>query len=150
MHNSYDDILEAAGGRQPDWWDENGVPRFGEHHPDKCPDIYAGEVALVEIGCQGCKRLFRVQMSGNGAFTFIYSRDKNALFEKHPLRKRIENKALHYGDPPNVDCCGAGATMNCEDYRVLEYWVRGDSPVNWDWRRDHTLEVDLADIAERP
>jgi hypothetical protein len=47
----------------PLWWDENGVPRFDTHHPGLCPDIYADEVALLRIACQGCEREFLVQMS---------------------------------------------------------------------------------------
>src|SRR5205085_9175 len=48
---------------KPGWYDENGTPRFAEHHPKLCPDIYATEVALLLISCQACGHEYKVQMS---------------------------------------------------------------------------------------
>jgi hypothetical protein len=48
---------------EPRWWDDHGVPRFAEHHPNLAPDIYADEVALLVISCQGCGQEFHVQMT---------------------------------------------------------------------------------------
>lgn len=62
MHQSYPDLLERISD-PPKWWDEHGVPRYQEHHPNLCPDIYADEVALLVIACQCCGQEFRVQMS---------------------------------------------------------------------------------------
>jgi len=48
---------------EPLWWDANGVPRFAAHHPSLSPDIYAEEVALLDISCQRCGQEFRVQQT---------------------------------------------------------------------------------------
>lgn len=39
------------------------------------------------------------------------------------IRRQILSKQLHFGDPPNVDCC-AGVTAISIPCRVLEYWVK--------------------------
>ena len=61
-----DDIDPVTGSCRcvaaPLWWDANGVPRFAAHHPKLCPDIYADQVALVRISCQGCGHEFLVQL----------------------------------------------------------------------------------------
>src|SRR5262249_25591661 len=104
-------------------------------------DIYASEVALAEITCQGCGRGFRVAFS-------------QANSPSTTVAEAIKTKTLHYGDPPNVGCCGAGPTMNSEPRRVIEYWhrhrqeyVQGnrivDSSAYMKWTRDHSLEVDI-------
>jgi hypothetical protein len=136
MHEGYEDILEAArvGGKEPVWWDENGTPRFAPFTPRMCPDIYAGEVALLRIRCAGCGEEFDVQVSYNEHDKLIWGRDIE------PLSANIE--AIHYGDPPyhegdSGQC--AGTTMNCEDLRVIEFWQR-----EWDWQRRHDLEIELS------
>jgi len=136
MNNAYEDIIEAVGGRDPDWYDENGTPRFGPHHPKHCPDIYAVEIALLEIACQACDRRFNVQMSA-GAYS-----------ECKSLQPLIENGSIHYGDPPNVGCCAAGPTMNCVDLRVIEFWAHTRPHVVRGWERITRLEVDLPKDAE--
>ena len=57
------------------------------------------------------------------------------------LADGIRNKTLHYGDPPNIECCAAGPTMNCNDHKVLQYWKREDL----EWVRGKTLEIDFDD-----
>ena len=47
----------------PRWWDAHGTPRFCDHHPQHSADIYATEVALLRISCQGCGHEFLVQMT---------------------------------------------------------------------------------------
>jgi len=117
MHNSYSDIRSLTK-KEPLWWDENGVPRYAKHHPSLCPDIYADKVILMEIACQSCKKHFFVQMS-------------SSFFQK----TRLQGKGLpHYGDPPNISCCAGGATMNCDDLRIVEYWDRRDNQLN-KWKR---------------
>jgi len=62
------------------------------------------------------------------------------------LAERIRVGALEYGDPPNVDCCPAGPTMNSVPKRVLEYWRWGGpskDPAVRAWKRDPSLEVEL-------
>lgn len=121
MNNEYHDIRSRIS-EPPKWWDENAVPRFCEFAPRHAANIYAREASLVLIECQGCRTPFKVCVIGFGK-----------------LAQRIRDGSLHYGDPPNVECCIGGPTMNCIDVRVLEYWRRKDS----DWERDPALEVGL-------
>ena len=58
------------------------------------------------------------------------------------LARSVEDGSLHYGDPPNIGCCPSGPTMNCEDLKVLEFWVR--SADSFDWERKTELERGLA------
>lgn len=134
MHQSYRDIREKLG--EPVWWDEYGVPRYCQFQPRCAANIYAHEVTLLEIACQACGRLFHVADAGN---ILDFSPDRPTL------RQAIENGTIHYGDPPNVGCCPAGATMNCEDLRVLEYWYKDYTAGIWDWTRVPELEVWLPD-----
>lgn len=53
------------------------------------------------------------------------------------LEQRITEKSLHYGDPPNVGCCAAGATMNSIPLYVIQFWKRGDLK----WERVHGFET---------
>ena len=143
MLNSYLDIRSRIP-EPPLWWDENGVPRYVPFTPDETADIYAQECALVLIACQSCGTEFSVAFSWS-QIVFV------------PLTlERV--KALHYGDPPNIGCCPAGATMNCDDLRVLEFWRKGGDeftelrdghrvclPGYFDWRRVPELEISLND-----
>lgn len=67
MHDRYEDLIALAGERQPLWWDKHGCPRFTEHHPKHCPNIYASEVVLLLIACQGCEREFPVQLAASSS-----------------------------------------------------------------------------------
>lgn len=127
MHESYDDILERIS-EPPTWFDENGTPRYGEFHPDRCPNIYSHHVGLFLIGCQDCDAKFHVQMSAN-----IWSRELS-----HPPMK------WHYGDPPRHDCPGAGESMNCEDYAVLQFWTKENFG---EWERRPEFEGVIDDVA---
>lgn len=117
----------------PLWHDEHGTPRFAPHHPELCADIYAREVALLEIACQGCERRFRVQVSVS-AHDFLRAHDAAMTLES-----LITTGIIHYGDPPNVGCCPSGPTMSANDLRVLEYWRHTDGA----WSRIAGLEVSL-------
>lgn len=119
MLADYADITSRIA-EAPTWWDEHGVPRYGEPGPDMAADIYAEECALVLIACQSCRREFPV--------LFTRGMLERALHPDGPtLRRLIEDGTIHYGDPPRHDWkdCGAGDTMNCLDLRVLSYWRRG-------------------------
>lgn len=139
MQQSYDDILSRIA-EPPTWYDENGVPRYGTHHPSMAPSIYTKAVALVEIACQACLRRFLVQMISD-LFTFDVD-EFYALFR---------NGTAHYGDPPShthtsdgtIECI-SGNTMNCYDLRVVEFWSRDKG----DWSRVPALEVELEGIKE--
>ncbi len=152
MLNSYDDIRSRIP-ESPRWWDENGVPRYVPFTPDETADIYAQECALVLIACQACGAEFLVAFSWPRV-GFVRGECKALT----PLTlERV--RSLHYGDPPNVGCCPAGPTMNCDDLRVLEFWRKGGDefteeregmpgrvclPGYFDWRRVRELEISLA------
>lgn len=131
MHNRYEDILKRID-EAPIWFDEFGVPRYDAFSPQRLGNIYAMEAALAEISCQGCGRLFRV------ALTDVFPRKGFALSDEIRLRR------VHYGDPPNVDCCAAGPTMNSVMREILEYWYR-DYEVDTNWRRDPIFEGPVAE-----
>lgn len=154
MLNSYADIRSRIA-EEPKWWDENGVPRYCDFIPDEVANIYATEVALVDIACQACGHRFKVAFSWDAVDWHAY------VPEEHVPLTEADVLRLHYGDPPNAGCCGAGATMNCDDLRVLEVWRKGGDeftapsphdptmriclPGYFDWRRVPELEVLLPD-----
>jgi hypothetical protein len=117
MHHHYDDITGRIK-EPPLWYDENGVPRYCEFGPDEGASIYARQIALLEIACQACGERFMVAMSWTPSLCATDQHDWS-------LADLIQDGSIHYGDPPNADCCGIGASMNCEDLRVVEFWVRG-------------------------
>lgn len=130
MNHDYNDIRSRIDAPVL-WWDEHAVPRYCKFHPDKAADIYASEVMLCEIACQNCDRRFRVAFSWSfhGALTPL-------LLGEHDVKKAIRMARAasvvkgawagnwHYGDPPNVDCCSVGQTMNSVPIRVIEVWAR--------------------------
>jgi hypothetical protein len=150
MKSGYEDILALAAGQQqpvsPQWWDENGVPRFVAHDPHYCPNIYANEVVLLEIACQRCERRQPVQMCSS-SFDEVRARMMNRAFTS--LATQIETGVIHYGDPPHHHherggFCHAGCTMNCYDLRVIEFWRRDTG----DWTRVPELEIALPDAKD--
>jgi hypothetical protein len=131
MRGHYKDILDRID-EPPAWFDDYGVPRFGDFSPRHLGNIYAREAALAEVSCQNCGRMFKVALS-------------DAFTSKHlGLSDEIRLGRVHYGDPPNVHCCDAGASMNSVMHRVLEYWLRDDE-VSMDWQRDPTFEGPVAE-----
>lgn len=148
MNHHYQDIRTRIAD-PPKWWDEHAVPRYCEFAPDETADIYAQQVALVEIACQECDQRFLVCFSWGGM--------TREFHRQEPLTAE-DVKQLHYGDPPNAcDDCMAGATMNSVPLRVVEFWRRGGEeftapdarfpgtrvclPGYFDWRRLPELEV---------
>ena len=125
MRESYDDIRSLIE-RKPLWFDEHGVPRYVPFGPRLCANIYADEAVLAEVACQACGRLFHV----------AHSTDRR----RGKIADLIRARELEYGDPPNVGCCLAGATMNSVPHRVIEYWARSSVMV---WSRDPALEVEI-------
>jgi hypothetical protein len=126
MHQHYKDILDRID-EPPTWFDDYGVPRFGDFSPQHLGNIYASEAALAEVSCQQCGVTFKVALTD--AFTG----------KRLGLSDEIRLGRVHYGDPPNVNCCGAGASMNSVMHRILEYWSR-DYEVSMGWQRDPTFE----------
>jgi hypothetical protein len=147
MNHHYNDIRSRIS-TPPKWWDEYAVPRYCDFTPDEVADIYAKDVALVEIACQNCGERFMVAFSWND-------------FTRREAMTPERIKDLHYGDPPNAGCCGAGPTMNCEDLSVLEFWRKGGDeftephpshpelrickPGYFEWRRVPELEIAIGD-----
>lgn len=128
MLHDYPDI-RAITDKEPLWYDAHGVPRYAAHHPDLCPDIYADEVALVEIMCCGeCRGTFMVQMSWSQLDSILHD------------SKRLSEDIGQYGDPPchgyedNAIC--SGSTMIADEMRVVEFWKRD----NHEWERVPELE----------
>lgn len=120
MHTCYADILSRIP-EPPLWFDECAVPRYVPFAPNQCANIYAKEAVLVRIACQGCQQTFDVAFTSAAASEKIPPKsDGTPLL----LRDYIAHKELHYGDPPNVECCAAGASMNSVPQTVLEYWVK--------------------------
>lgn len=133
MKNYYGDILDLMP-ISPAWWDENSVPRFCDFSPQYTANIYASEVVLFEVKCQICGASFNVVLSGRKELIC----DK---VEYWPLAGKIITKMLHYGDPPNSDCCLSGPTMNSEPHRVLEYWRRDNKSLQWKRMSEHEVDI---------
>jgi DNA-directed RNA polymerase subunit RPC12/RpoP len=130
MNASFEDIRSRIS-EPPSWFDSNGTPRYGDFHPDLRPDIYAHEVALLEIACQSCGERFLVEE---------HSSTLDAFGKAGSLRNRIVKGTIHYGDPPRHGNC-AGETMNCEDLRILQFWQLNE----FEWERVSELEIALPD-----
>jgi hypothetical protein len=160
MRASYADILKITA-RDPQWWDEHGVPRFCDHRPEFCADIYADEVALVLISCQACGREIPVQMSRSSM-----DHVRESIFREWRMLKKglpyepaqptiladsVRSGAIHYGDPPwhlddRNEFCHVGGTMNVWDLKVLEFWSRAND--RREWQRVPELEIDLPDLGD--
>jgi hypothetical protein len=152
MNHDYSDI-RAKIAEKPTWFDEHAVPRYCEFTPDSVANIYAESVALVQILCQSCHAEFHVAFSYHQFFSrldlqprpipdvaFSYHQFFSRLdLQPRPIPDMVADKSLHYGDPPNVGCCPAGATMNSIPVRVLEYWKRE----GFVWVRVPELEIEI-------
>lgn len=110
MHADYRDIRDLIP-TPPLWFDEFGVPRYRRFSPLLLANIYARECAFVRIHCQACDREFHVAVSWSDE-------------PPSTLAELIQSNRLHYGDPPNVDCCGTGPTMSSVPRKIMEYWSR--------------------------
>jgi len=130
VKGDYREILEVMG--EPKWWNEYGAPRYVDFAPNESANIYACEVVLVLIICQSC----------NHEFSVCYSQDQYSIAEStRSLASYIKDHDLHYGDPPNADCCAAGPTMNSVPIRVLEFWSQ--ESVKEGWKRHSEFELDI-------
>jgi hypothetical protein len=134
MFNDYSDITERIA-EPPLWWDEQGVPRYAEFEPHLVANIYAREVALMEVACSQCWTRFRAAVSTAGVL---------GEPDRHDLAESIETRTISYGDPPNYRNYRSGPSSSCYDLRVLQYWLR---PAGWgEWVRDSRFEIDLPDL----
>lgn len=125
MHQHYKEILEAFE-TPPLWFSEGGFPRWCAMHPSNVDDIYADQVVFAVIGCQGCMRTFRVAFSSSKMYRL--------MGHQECLLALINERSLHYGDPPNIRCCPAGPTMNSGLLLVSQVWERNLEQLA-DWRR---------------
>ena len=125
VNQPYRDIIERLG--TPDWWDEAGVPRYGEFHPDMCNSIYGGEAALMKIACQNCGTEFKVAVKPNTPWE-----PDSAISDR-----ARDGGLVPYGDPPNTGCCPEGPTMSSLSVDYISYWERS-SETGWEW-----LEADI-------
>ena len=144
MLHDYKDILDLTT-EEPKWFDENGVPRFCEFHPQHGPNIYADEAVLYLIACQSCRRQFKV--ADSLSFTWAQVRAHRHNQKPTRIRDSIQNKWIHFGDPPCFGC--AGSTMNCDDLKILEYWTK-DKSTGYEWVRDRAFEINLPDSEPTP
>lgn len=141
MHAMYREILQAMG--EPRWWGEHGVPRYCDFKPQEADNIYADQVLLLRVECQGCGHPFDVAMSttySSKETLADYVRKTVIEEEVVELMGGPMRRYLMYGDPPNIGCCGAGPTMTSVPQRILEFW-RNDAG-NREWRRDPDLEIE--------
>lgn len=138
MYHDYSDITDRIA-EPPKWWDEHGVSRYGQFSPYGVANIYAQEVALVEIACQWCGQLFEV------AFSFP-PEIEDTLGKSATLAEAIRSGKINYGDPPDYGNCQSGPSMSCYDLRVLQYWSRWHN--KGVWVRDSQQEMDLPDRKE--
>lgn len=127
MKQHYPDLL-ALTPAPPLWYDENGAPRFAPFHPSLAAEFYARESALLRIECQACGREFDVCVS---------CPTERRMHQT--LVDAVLRDAIHYGDPPNVECCAAGPSMNSVPKRVLQFWRRERSQ----WVRVPELEREI-------
>jgi hypothetical protein len=135
MFEDYSDITGRIA-EPPKWWDEHGVPRYADFEPHCVANIYAWEVALLEIACQACWRHFEVALSGQGG--------GGSGENGRSMADNIRGGEIDYGDPPNYGNCRVGASMSCFNLRVLQYWRR---PRGYQaWTRDSALEITLPEM----
>ena len=138
---------------EPKWHDENGVPRYDDHHPMLCPDVYAHEIALLRIACQSCAREFLVQMSYGAMDIAHAAMARRAAGVDNAdqiitLSDMARDGSIHYGDPPRHDVgpdgnqCLAGDTMNVDDLAVVEFWIN-NADTDHEWVRVPELEREI-------
>lgn len=112
MKGSYDDILSRIA-EPPDWFDENGVPRWGAFQVGRQADLHADEVGLLSVRCRCCQTKFTVCVSMNGNDPAPES-----------LVDIIDAGSCPYTYPPNTGHCKDGPAMWSELVNVLELWIR--------------------------
>lgn len=129
MKQPYLDIINRISNDSVLWWDENGVPRYDRFSPRLASNIYASEVALLKVACQNCSQQFLVVISA------LVLSDNNSLLSK------IKNRALEYGDPPNVSCCPAGPTMSSIPLKVLQFWKHDGNRLEMVRLSEYEIEI---------
>jgi hypothetical protein len=152
MYPLYRDIREKLG--IPKWIDRNGVPRYSEFSPDQAAEIYCDWVALMEVECQCCQKVFLCANAASYSHRMIEKR--YGVWPKANTPEEMLQYVEGWGDAPWHDAdgneCGfssqcAGTTMTT-DHEVIKVWRRdynskdGEFP-GW-------VEVPKADQQEAP
>lgn len=132
MHQCYQDIMYRAG--QPQWFDENAVPRYGCFAPDRLANTYAREAALVRVNCRSCGTSFDV----------AFSWPSSSPVPRRSIAERIPCGQLNSGDPPNVKCCVNGPYVGTIAKLVIEYWRKAGSHRSWIREKNHELDFSKA------
>jgi hypothetical protein len=132
MKASFDDI-RALTPLVPKWFDFNGTPRYCEFRPFESPNIYAREIALLEIACQSCGEVFLVEQHRDDLGK-AYRRACGA--KDIDLADSVREGTITYRDPPHHGC--SGDSMLSITLRVVEFWRRGSQI---EWARVPELEV---------
>jgi len=136
MLNNYNDIMDRID-EEPRWFDAKGVPRYCEMHPDNCSDIYADKVAFYRIECQNCSYEFLVEFTTSKMDRIRYQMmiGVASVDMTVDVEDLWDAENLHYGDPPNIGCCSAGATMNSCPRELISLWERRtkNQPNPWEW-----------------
>lgn len=112
MKTNYDDIVDKLG--LPQWWDENGVPRYCEMHPEHCLPV-ARQVAFVQIACTHCRQHCAAAVSCE-------------LLDLDIQSDLVARGVALYGLMPRVAHCGAPARG--EVTGVHSVWRR-NTPMIW-------------------
>ena len=119
---------------EPKWFDAAGVPRYCEMHPDNGSNIYADKVAFYKIECQACAHEFLVEFNTSKMARIRYQMTLGVSTEDltFDVDSIWDAENLHYGDPPNIGCCAAGATMNSCPRELIALWERvGKHQMDW-------------------
>lgn len=148
MYPLYKELREKLG--EPLWVDQNGVPRYCEFHPDIASEIYGDWVALMEVECQSCGKVFKCARGVCRVMEVIKSRGQVQL---ENTAAQMIPYLIGWGDAPWHDADGneagfdnqcAGTTMSTDilSFRVwykdrdgknneFEGWAEVSDPEHW-------------------
>ena len=97
MYPLYRDIRERLD--EPDWHDQNGVPRYGKFHP-KMLGIYDDWAVLFQVRCQSCGRLFPCAV-GISTIHYMMKNPGKLAFEDREDVEKILDLIVYWGDAPD-------------------------------------------------
>lgn len=127
MLRRYSDLLVLG---KPQWYDDQGVPRYCAFHPSKC-GVYDIHVALMVIKCQACPATFKVASS--------WARHNGTSIH---FPTTHDAGSFHWADPPFHQGC-MGETMMSDTLSIHEFWSR-----NTVWERRPEFERDYPERGE--
>lgn len=123
MYPIYRELREKLG--PPQWHDREGVPRYCRFTPEVAAEIYCDWVALLEVRCQACGKLFKCAVASSAM-----DRARALGVEKWDHLAAILEHFIGWGDAPwhtyDGDECRFGGqcsgTTMTTDYRVVGLW----------------------------